>query len=231
MLKLHFLKSISYVLTCLLCASYIVACTPLNIAESVQNTKKVSIEKIDPLDNPELYVVEQPIVLNDYAPMAECPILNNQNAYQLGVDDVLNIQVFGEPDLSGKYTLQDTGKISVPLIGDIKIAGCTLSQVEGLLYQKFTDGYLINPSISISLNKARPIYILGEVKEPGQYDYIADMNILKAVAKAGGFTYRANKKTANILVSETNSKPDYKKIDIAQKIKPGDIIVIRERFF
>ncbi len=232
MLKLHFLKSISYALVCVLFAVSTLACTPLiptSPAHS-QTESQIIINKVDATSD-SAFAIDQPTVINNYYQSGECVTIPNQDAYQLGVDDIVSIKIFGEPDLSGKYTVQDTGKIAVPLIGETQLIGCTLSQVEGLLYQKFTDGYLINPSISVALDQSRPIYILGEVKEPGKYDYISDMNILKAVALAGGFTYRANKKTAKIVIDQSSDKPKYYKIDIAQKIKPGDIIVIKERFF
>ena len=73
--------------------------------------------------------------------------------------------------------------------------------------------------------------MIGEVQQPGQYNYIVDMNALQAVAIAGGFTYRANKTKAKILTGHENNKPTYRHIKIEDKIKPGAVILIQERLF
>ena len=160
-----------------------------------------------------------------------CPYTLDDPSYRLGAEDEINIQIFGENDLSGKYKLQNSGAINMPLIGESTLSGCTLQQAKQLLYVKFTDGYLVNPDIAISISKHRPFYILGEIREPGRYDYMIDMNLLQAVALAGGFTYRANRKHAKILTGHQNDKPIYKNLPVEEKINPGDVIFIKERFF
>ena len=161
----------------------------------------------------------------------DCPVTIDEPSYRLGSEDEVTVQIFGEPDLSAKYTLQNSGVVNIPLIGETTLSGCTLKQAERLLYAKFTDGYLVNPSIALSVSKHRPFYIIGEIREPGRYDYIVDMNVLQAVALAGGFTYRANKKTAKVLKNYINNQPVYKDILVEKEIQPGDVIFIKERFF
>ncbi len=168
----------------------------------------------------------QPTVSNP-----DCPITMDDASYRLGAEDEVSIQIFNEAELSSKYTLQNSGIVNIPLIGEITLSGCTLKQAERLLYTKFTDGYLVNPSIALAVSKHRPFYIIGEIREPGQYDYIVGMNVLQAVAIAGGFTYRANKKNAKILTSYINNKPTYKNLLVEKEIQPGDVIFIKERFF
>ena len=160
-----------------------------------------------------------------------CPIIDNDSAYRLGVDDEITILVYNENNLSNNYTLPTTGVINLPLIGETMLGGCSLQQTEQLLHQKYSDGYLVNPSISVSISEYRPFYVIGEVQQPGQYNYIVDMNALQAVAIAGGFTYRANKTKAKILTGQENNKPIYRHIKIEDKIKPGAVILIQERLF
>lgn len=177
----------------------------------------ITLELLQPL---------QPLLSNP-----DCPITMDNPSYRLGAEDEVNIQIFGEAELSSKYKLQNSGAVSMPLIGEVTLSGCTLKQAEQLLYIKFTDGYLVNPSIVLSVSKHRPFYIIGEVREPGRYDYIVDMNVLQAVAIAGGFTYRANKKQAKILTGYQNNKPIYANLLVEKEIQPGDVIFIKERFF
>lgn len=161
----------------------------------------------------------------------QCPNIDNDASYRVGADDEVTITIYNEANLSNKYTIPNSGTINMPLIGETALSGCSLKQIEQLLFDKYTDGYLVNPNISVSISQYRPFYIIGEVREPGSYDYIVDMNIVQAVALAGGFTYRANKKSAKILKGQNNNKPVYENATIESKVRPGDVIFIKERFF
>ncbi len=160
-----------------------------------------------------------------------CPMLEGDTNYRLGPDDKIEILVYNEQNLSNTYTLPKSGVINLPLIGETMLGGCSAQQVEQLLYQQYTNGYLVNPGISVAISDYRPFYILGEVQQPGQYDYVEDMNALQAVAIAGGFTYRADKNKAKILTGRYDNQPVYKQMRIENAIKPGDVIVIQERLF
>ncbi len=162
----------------------------------------------------------------------KCPILSPaDNTYRLGAGDEIVITVYNEENLSGKFNIPNFGSLNLPLIGETILSGCTFKQAEELLSRKYAEGYLVNPIISVSISKYRPFYIIGEVQDPGQYDYIVNMNILQAVALAGGFTYRANRKTAKVLQGYEEEIPVYNNTSIEQKFHPGDIIFIKERFF
>ncbi len=147
-------------------------------------------------------------------------------AYSLGPDDVIQMTVFGEKDLSGDYKVGADGTISVPLIGTVLVAGLDPAGAEKILTQKFSDGYLVDPSVSIQVSESRPFYILGEVKNPGSYKYVSNMTALNAVALAGGFTYRASEGSVKI----TRGAEEIK-IPAEEKILPGDIVTVKERFF
>lgn len=199
-------------------------CVLTDTKMGAQNAQIIAADDaVNPLD---LHNALQPDLNNQ-----ECPVTQDDTAYRLGAEDEITLKIYGEDDLSGTYKIQNSGSVTIPLIGETTLSGCTLGQAERLLFTKFTDGYLIDPSIAISVSKHRPFYILGEVREPGRYDYIVDMNGLQAVAMAGGFTYRADKKSAKILRGQKNAQPVYERVLLEQNIHPGDVIFIKERFF
>lgn len=151
--------------------------------------------------------------------------------YQLGPEDQLKIIVFGEDDLSGLYKLDGRGFISVPLIGELDLRGKTVREVEVLIERDLSDGYLIDPSVSIEVAKHRPFYILGEVRLPGQYDYVSNMNVFNAVAMAGGFTYRADQDTVKVMKHGEQDENNAEGRSVSAMVEPGDVIIVRERFF
>lgn len=119
----------------------------------------------------------------------------------------------------------------MPLIGDVGIKGCSASQAKQIITERYADGYLLNPNITIEIISYKPIYVIGEVRAPGEYKFAPDMTVLKAVALAGGFTYRANKKSMSILRNKNNDMPAQKKYSPDDAVMPGDIITIKERLF
>ncbi len=119
--------------------------------------------------------------------------------------------------------------ISVPLIGQVKVAGMTLRQAEELLVMALSNGYIVDPSVAIEIAEFRPFYIMGEVRRPGSYNFIDGMNVLNAVAISGGFTYRAN--TKNIEVIRSGADGNAMVIYPTSQVMPGDIIRVKERFF
>ena len=112
--------------------------------------------------------------------------------------DKIRVVVFGESNLSGEYELDQAGQISVPLAGTIKAQGLTQAQLEQALSQKFRSEYLRNPKVTVTVASLAPYYMMGEVKSPGQFAYRSGLNVLTALAIAGGPTYRASRSTVQI---------------------------------
>ncbi len=151
-------------------------------------------------------------------------------SYQLDTGDKVHLTVFGEPDLSGDYDVDGSGNLRLPLIGQIEAAGLTLAQVEDKLQRKLASGYLKDPKVNVEVINYRPFYIIGEVNKPGEYPYASGMNVLTAVAVAGGFTYRAD--DSDVYIRHKGSKEEVSQpADQTTRIKPGDIIRVAERFF
>lgn len=155
---------------------------------------------------------------------------SSNQEYQLGSGDVLKITVFNQEDLSGEYTINGAGQISLPLIGDVNAKDLTAKQVEQGIVNKLKPDYLLNPRVSVQVLNYRPFYILGEVKEPKSYPYVDGMTYLNAVAIAGGYTYRA--KEDYVVVVHMND-PDKRELTLKmdEKVMPGDVIHVKERFF
>lgn len=151
--------------------------------------------------------------------------------YHLGADDEIKIIIFGEDDLSGDYKVSGDGSVSMPLIGEVPVNGLSLAETEDLIEAKLADGYLLEPSVSVAVSKYRPFYILGEVREPGSYSYVSNMTALNAIALAGGFTYRANSKSVQIMRGGQAEGSAYEEFPVEAKVMPGDVIMIKERFF
>ena len=89
--------------------------------------------------------------------------------YRLDSGDDIKVFVLNEPDLSDEYLVDGSGKISLPLIGDIMARGKTLREFDTLVTARLADGFLRNPDVTIELLNYPPYYILGEVNTPGQY--------------------------------------------------------------
>src|SRR6185295_13850102 len=116
-----------------------------------------------------------------------------QTDYQIGAQDVLTITVFGETDLSGKYTVEQDGTFTFPLIGRVTAGGITLRAFEQELKKDLGDGFLKNPQVTVAIEtyKSQRILIIGEVKSPGEYQLTGDMSLLAALARAGSTTSAA----------------------------------------
>lgn len=150
-------------------------------------------------------------------------------AYRLGSGDKLRITVYNEEDVTGEYEVDSSGNVSLKMIGAVPAAGRTLPELSKLIETKLLDGYLLNPRVAIDVLNYRPFYVLGEVNEPGSYPYVAGITVLKAIALAGGFTFRARTSKIELLHANEPDKPLL--VDQNTMLLPGDIIRVKERFF
>lgn len=152
-----------------------------------------------------------------------------QDDYHLGTGDRVRVQVFGEDDLSGEFKVGDTGKIAMPLIGEVSAAGLTASQLEAAVIEMLRPDYLISPSVAVEVMNYRPFFIMGEVRSPGSYPYVNGISVLEAVALAGGFTYRARQN--EVYITRGSSDDSEALFPVDSQVLPGDVIRVRERFF
>ena len=150
--------------------------------------------------------------------------------YRLGPDDKIRVIVFGEEALSGEFNITSAGKMSLPLVGEVQAGGLTINQLQEEIQHAYQDGYLKNPRVSAEVLTFRPFFILGEVGKPGQYPYTSGLTVLRAVATAGGFTYRANKGKVYIKRG-TDAQEQVYPLTSSTPVAPGDTIRIGERLF
>ncbi len=149
--------------------------------------------------------------------------------YRLGAEDKIKINVYGEADLSGEFMVDSSGVLSAPFIGQIPVKGLTLREFEAVYATKLREAEILkDPKVSAEVTSFRPIYVLGEVKKPGQYAYVSGMTIQKAVALAEGFTYRASESRVEVTRGGRKFTID---VTPQTKVLPGDEIRILERFF
>ena len=150
--------------------------------------------------------------------------------YLLGEGDRISIQVFDEPDLTMESLIGASGIINYSYLGDLQVAGKSSQQVERQITQLLQDGYLVNPSVNVTVLGYRPFFINGEVRSPGSYPYQPGLTLDKAIALAGGLTDRAS--TRKMFIQKAaNSSQNEQRANMQTKIAPGDIISIKEGFF
>ncbi len=150
--------------------------------------------------------------------------------YVLGTGDKLKLTVFDETDLSGDYTVDGTGLVRLPLIGQVRAAGLTASQLEGAIGSALAQGYLKSPRVSVAVTTYRPFYIIGAVNRPGEYAYVDHMNALNAVALAGGFLPNAVESVVFVRRAGSNEEVELT-TDRSTAIYPGDVVKVHNTFF
>src|SRR5712671_2231353 len=106
--------------------------------------------------------------------------------YRITAGDKIGVTVFGQPDASGESTVDQSGNIRLPMIGDISAINLTLSELERSIAHALAQGYIRNPTVSVRVAEFNPIYVLGMVRTPGLYPYREGLSVLGAIARAGG---------------------------------------------
>jgi len=152
------------------------------------------------------------------------------NAYRLGAGDKLKIAVYGEQDLSGQFEINGFGAVSMPLIGEVPARGRTVNELREDLTRRLSQGFLKHPKISIDVIGYRPIYVHGEVKNAGEFQYKTGVRMRDVIAMAGGYTYRAH--TSYVLLTRDGSQQEYRvNLPTDTPVMPGDNIRVPERMF
>ena len=142
----------------------------------------------------------------------------------------IRVTVYGEASLSGDYQIDPSGQISLPLAGTVRAAGLTQGELEQELAKKLRSEYLRNPKVTVTIAEFRPFYIMGEVEKPGAYPYSSGLNVLSAVAIAGGMTYRASRSTILIQHPGESGLREYP-LKASVPVLPGDVIRVPQRYF
>ena len=92
-------------------------------------------------------------------------------AYRLGPGDVIALEVFDEPNLSVLRELDGRGTTHLPLVSEVNLNGLTATQAATLIEDKYENGYLRDPKVTVNIQKYRPFFILFEIRKPGKYTF------------------------------------------------------------
>jgi polysaccharide biosynthesis/export protein len=135
--------------------------------------------------------------------------------FLLGPEDVLEVTVWRNQDLSRIVVVRPDGKISLPLIGDVQASGLTAAQVAAKIAARLTE-FKENPNVSVSIKEVNSyfIYVLGEVLKPGKYPIKSYATVLQGVSLAGGFTNFASKSKMAVLRTVANGDGNQHQIRI-----------------
>lgn len=157
--------------------------------------------------------------------------------YVIGPQDVLAINVWKEPEVSGAVPVRPDGKISVPLLDDVQAAGFTPMQLAALLSERLNQ-YITEPRVTVTVTgiNSKRVYLMGEVGRVGALPMLPNMTVLQALAAGGGFSEFANLKKIYILRIEKGKQIripfNYKQVIKGEApeqnilLKPGDTIVV-----
>ena len=158
--------------------------------------------------------------------------------YVIGVADVLSVVFWREKDLSAEVLVRPDGKISLPLLNDVPAAGMTPQQLAAAVQQAALK-FVLDPGATVIVKeiRSRKVYVIGEVSKPGTFPLGSEMNVLQAIAEAGGFVEGANKGDIVIVRTESGRERRYKfnyndvvrGKNVQQNIRlaPGDTILVR----
>ena len=132
--------------------------------------------------------------------------------------------------MTNAYSVDAGGFIDMPLIGPVPARGATTDELAGRISEKLRDGFIREPHVAVEVEAYRPFFILGEVTQPGQYPYVANMTAETAVAIAGGFTPRALRR--GVIVNRNNyGHPVRMSVPLTFPLRPGDTVNVQERWF
>ena len=175
-------------------------------------------------------------------PEARATALANSNAldtaveYQIGPEDVLDISVWKNPELSRTVPVRPDGKVSLPLLNDFRAAGLTPSDLREQLVSRLSD-FVPTPEVSVIVREvhSRKVAVVGAVKTAGRYELKSPMTVLEAIALAQGFTDFAARDRIVVLRQSggttTRIPFNYRKIAEGAEqenffVRPGDIVVV-----
>lgn len=130
---------------------------------------------------------------------------HHSNEFLLGPEDILEVVVWRNQDLSRQVVIRPDGMISMPLIGDVQANGLTANQLAARIAERLKE-FKENPSVSVSVKEVNSynIYVLGEVTKPGKYQLKSHTSVLQAIAMAGGFTLFASKNKLQVVRNSSN---------------------------
>lgn len=141
--------------------------------------------------------------------------------YRIGIGDLIQIEVYDEPDLTKEVRVLTDGFISFPLLGSIKAQGNTVKELETKITNMLAEKYIRNPQVTVFVKEFSNVYIFGEVKAPGSFPIYGRLTVFEAITLAGGFTEVANPSKVKIIRHQDGKELNFE-VDIDRVTKRGD---------
>ena len=163
-------------------------------------------------------------------PLTPAMAFEGEPPYTLNAGDKLRVVVFGQDGLSNTYVINAAGAITMPLIGAVPARGLATEELARAIAARLRKGFIRDPHVAIEVDTYRPFFILGEVTLPGQYPYVPHMTVENAIAIAGGFSPRAYRWDVRI-DRPVGSGVARKSVPPLTRVRPGDTIIVKERWF
>jgi polysaccharide export outer membrane protein len=166
-------------------------------------------------------------------PPAPAPPAPGGKDYIIGPEDVLDIQVWGSSDLNQSVFVRPDGRLSLPLVGEIMVAGKTVQQLQDHLltvYEKTVKGAVV--TVIVKEIRSRPVYFVGGFSKPGVIQLAGDLTLLQAISLVGGVLPEADGEKGFLLRREQKIPIDFNRLaqrgDLGQnpKLEPGDSVVV-----
>jgi len=170
------------------------------------------------------------------ATKVETAILSDANDYKIGPEDLLDISVWKNPELSRTVPVRPDGKVSLPLVNDIQAAGLTPTALRQQLIDRLAE-FIPAPEVAVIVREVHSmkVAVVGSVKTPGRYEIKSAATVLEMIALAQGFTDFASRDRIVILRQENGESKripfNYRKVAAGDEqanlvVQPGDIIVV-----
>ncbi len=176
------------------------------------------------------------------SPQVQSPTLEE---YKIQPEDILQITVYEEPDLTTKVRVTTRGEINFPLLGHLQVTGLSVMELQEKITTLLAQDYLINPQVQIFIETyhARDVFVTGAVAKPGSYPLPAGKSttVTEAITMAGGFSKSASLNGTRIIRNQGGKETTIhvKAGDIVKKgdkskdveVQPNDVVFIPESFF
>ncbi len=168
---------------------------------------------------------------------------SGESDYVLVIGDVVELNVFREPDLTTQATIARDGTVQLPLVREVKLAGLTIRDARELLRGLYDKQFLVDPQVFLNVVKfaERKFTIMGQVARPGSYELQGGerIDLLEAIGLAGGFTRIADrgrviiqrKEAGEVKALKANAKRMADGKADPLEVQPGDVITVKESWF
>jgi polysaccharide export outer membrane protein len=154
-----------------------------------------------------------------------------ENSYVLDSGDEVRVVVYEVDNLPQVYKVDASGHISLPMAGVVPARGKTVQQLERSISARLKDRYIKDPKVAVQVVVYRPFFVLGEVRNAGQFAYVNGLTVEAAVAIAGGYTERAYLAEARVVRKGPAGTSIVTYVPGGYPVQPGDTIYVPERWF